>query len=313
MISVRKLFSKVKQVRADQKTHELFSELVRPIKYPEGETEESLYEYLAGFGLDGANGDELKGYLTQDYKRFVYTYGLLPSNGLDQSLLEIGANPYFTSILLKKFTDYQLSFTNYFGIDEGVETQTQRNKSTKEEFEFEYVNHNIDMSDLPFEEPFDVVVFCEVLEHLINDPMQALLRIKKSLKKDGVLILTTPNVNRLENITKMIAGSNIYDPYSGYGIYGRHNREYNKHELFMLLSHCGFEVEEIFTTDVHDNHSNDFFPIESIAKNISCVKNREYDLGQYIFVRAKNTLEAKPCMPKWLYRSYPESKLCDDC
>ncbi len=36
-------------------------------------------------------------------------------------------------------------------------------------------------------------------------------------------------VSRLENVCRMIAGVNIYDPYSGYRPYGRHNRENNKH------------------------------------------------------------------------------------
>ncbi|MGZ8215744.1 class I SAM-dependent methyltransferase [Methylomagnum sp.] len=293
--------------------YEIFPEMLHPIKYPVGETEESLFNYLNGFRLDGSDSNDLKNYLKADFKRFVYTLNLLPDKQPGASLLEIGANPYFTSILLKKFTDYRLFFTNYFGGASGIRSkQTQKNISRNEAFEFEFVNHNIEVDDIPFDEKFDVIFFCEVLEHLTNDPMQAILRIKKSLKENGVLILTTPNVSRLENISKMIFGSNIYDPYSGHGIYGRHNREYNRHELFLLLSHCGFKFEQAFSSDVHINYSDAIYPTKRIAENIRYIKHRELDLGQYIFVRARNILPAKPCKPTWLYRSYPPNELCND-
>ena len=67
---------------------------------------------------------------------------------------------------------------------------------------------NIEGGAFPFEDDhFDVVLFCEIIEHLTNDPLVALREIKRVLKPDGVLVLTTPNVNRLENVIRMIQGS----------------------------------------------------------------------------------------------------------
>lgn len=289
--------------------HDVFSHLIHPIVYPKGETEESLLKYLKGFKLDGNSENELVNYLTQDFKRFVYTLGLIPE-GVG-SLLEIGSNPYFTSILLEKYTNYSLSYTNWFGVSsQDFGKQVCRNLSSGEVYEFNFAHHNIDEYDIPFKENFDIILFCEVLEHLINDPMQALLRIKKSLKKNGILILTTPNVSRLENIAKMIQGLNIYDPYSGYGVYGRHNREYNKHELYLLLSHLGFEIEEMFASDVHMNDTNAIFEAAKIADLLKKNNLRNFDLGQYIFIKAKNVAPARTCKPNWLFRSYPENELC---
>ncbi len=200
----------------------------------------------------------------------------------------------------------------FFGDKASSTIQTQRNKEKDEVFEFDFINHNIEAEDIPIDNEFKVILFCEVLEHLINDPIAALLRIKKSLKEGGILILSTPNVSRLENIAKMISGVNIYDPYSGYGPYGRHNREYNRHELHLLLSHLGFEIEESFTSDVHVNTSNNYYPVDEFSNNILTIKNRRMDLGQYIFIRARNSFPAKTCKPNWLYRSYPGNELCDD-
>lgn len=303
---MRKLFNRV-----SSDIYKTFPEMVHPIHYPDGETEKSLLKYLSGFRLDDSKTNELDGYLKQDFKRFVYTINLLPEACRDESLLEIGANPYFTSILLKKFTNYRLFFINYFGEGHQDGKQVQKSSQTDDVFEFEYLNHNIEAADLPFDEKFDVILFCEVLEHLTHEPLQALLRIKESLKDDGLLILTTPNVNRLENISRMIAGTNIYDPYSGYGPYGRHNREYNKHELSLLLAHLGFEIESMFSSDVHTNQSNHFFPVKGFSENVLSIKNRKLDLGQYLFVKARNSLPAKTGKPSWLFRSYPADELCD--
>lgn len=128
------------------------------------------------------------------------------------------------------------------------------------------------------------------------------------MKPNGYLILTTPNVARLENVAKLLAGANIYDPYSGHGIYGRHNREYNKHELHLLLIHLGFDVEIIFSSDVHANNSGAFFDVGKFGHLLEFRKN---DLGQYIFIRAKNVRDANKKKPSWLYRSYKPEDLCD--
>ncbi|GGF72440.1 hypothetical protein GCM10011332_28010 [Terasakiella brassicae] len=283
----------------------LFPEQNYPIFYPEGYDEQALLSYLSAFEINGEHHQEMVEYLKSDFKRFVLTLNLLMrvNDGENKKLLEIGSHPFFMSILVKKFTCFNFQSTNYFGFENSeTETQFHRHKETGEEIEFQYVNHSIDHSPLPLKEQVDVVLFCEVLEHLINDPLHALLRIKEVLKTGGDLILTTPNVARLENIAKMLAGANIYDPYSGYGIYGRHNREYNKHELYLLLSQLGFEIVEMFTSDVNPPHATSYFDLNILRDHIEFRKN---DLGQYIFLRAKNAHKADLSRPDWLFRSYP--------
>jgi len=272
---------------------------------PKGHDLQSLLEMLRSFDIDGSSSSELESYLAEDFLRFVHTLDLIPKS--TGKLLEIGSNPYFTSILIKKFTDYALSCTNYFGGEQYTACQTMINRDSGEEFSFEYLNHNAETDDFSFDEKFDVTLFCEVIEHLSMDPLQALLRIKSTLKVDGYLILSTPNVNRLENVAKMLAGANIYDPYSGYGPYGRHNREYNRHELVQLLTHAGFDVEIVFTSDVHRNLANHYV---SLLKILPLVFFRRYDLGQYLFIRARNARPANPLKPSWLYRSYSADQLC---
>ncbi|HVI53961.1 MAG TPA: methyltransferase domain-containing protein [Luteibacter sp.] len=286
-----------------------FTGIVQPLALPPGETEASLRAWLGELSLDGAPQAELANYLNEDFRRFLYTLDLVP----DQTgrLLEIGANPYFTTILLKRFRQYDIHCSNYFGVDGGGGQQTVVHTPTGEAFPIDYLNNNVDVQDIPYDGLFDVILFCEVIEHLVSDPLNALRRIKERLAQGGTLVLTTPNVNRLENVAKMMAGANIYDPISGYGVYGRHNREYNKHELHLMLDHLGFDLELMFSSDVHENLSDHYYPTDRLAEQILSTPNRGYDLGQYIFVRARSNRPAKAGKPRWLYRSYPDAELCD--
>jgi glycosyltransferase involved in cell wall biosynthesis/SAM-dependent methyltransferase len=286
-------------------------ELLSPqLDLPTGESLDSILSYLQKYYVEGSTKEEVENYLKEDFKRFLYTLQLIPKES--GKLLEIGANPYFMSLLVKKYTNYDLYCSNYFGESwPAYSTQKLINVDNKS-IEFPFYNFNIENDKAPFDShTFDVILFCEVIEHLILDPVNAVMHIKNVLKPNGYLILTTPNVDRLENVARILAGANIYDPYSGYGVYGRHNREYNRHEIYLLLTHLGFDVETIFTADVHENRAHHFFNIENIKDIIALVQNREYDLGQYIFAKAKNVREENVKKPRWLYRSYP-SHLIED-
>jgi SAM-dependent methyltransferase len=284
--------------------------LIPPLPLPPSQNEEAIQALFSSCELEGAPKQELDNYWRQDWRRFVYTFGLTSS--LKGSCLELGANPYFTTVLLHFFTPLRLTLANYFGPHFNA-TSTQAlsviNPATAErqKLSFDFEHFNIEDASFPFASAsFDVVLFCEVIEHLQSDPVNVLREIKRVLKPGGHLILTTPNVNRLENVARMLAGTNIYDPYSGYGPYGRHNREYNRHELAALLAYCGFEVEVFFSADVHDNGSANFFSLQSI---VPLVKFRENDLGQYLFLRSRNSAPTRNKRPDWLYRSYPPSEL----
>lgn len=284
--------------------------LTPPLPFPSGQNEEGICRLYASCEFPGSPKQELDNYWRQDWRRFVYTYGL--ASGLQGSCLELGANPYFTTLLLRYYTPLQLTLANYFGPHfpaNSTQTVSITNPLTGncEPISLPFDHFNIEDASFPFAPAsFDVVLFCEVIEHLQSDPVKVLREIKRVLKPRGHLILTTPNVSRLENVARMLAGANIYDPYSGYGPYGRHNREYNRHELTRLLQYCGFEVEIFFSADVHDNITADLFPLDSI---VPLVKFRGNDLGQYLFVRSRNLGPSRTKRPDWLYRSYPAPEL----
>jgi SAM-dependent methyltransferase len=282
----------------------------RSLPLPQGWSRSEVFELLQTLSIDGAPTSELEGYLNQDFERFLHTWGLV--GAVSGQALEIGANPYFTTVLLREFSDLELSLTNSFDPN-STALCSQRvtyggvGGVPVAESEFEYQSNNIEIATLPYEtDSFDVVLFCEVIEHLLSDPVQALLEIKRVLRSGGSLVLTTPNVARLENIARLAAGVNLYDPYSGYGPYGRHNREFTRHELVKLLGFVGFDVPVHFTADVHP-HITDSFVDPALL--LPMIKHRLEDLGQYLFCSAVNARPAQAGRPSEIYRSMAQASL----
>lgn len=262
---------------------------------------EEIRRLLTTITIDGKGG--LEAYANEDCERFLRTLDLIPKGV--SSVLEIGANPYFLPILAKWYRpELHFVHTNYFGpnvksLSQTVSIETPDGK--RDIYEFDFINCNVEEDNLPGDF-YDCVVFCEVLEHMTNDPLHPLKEINRVLKEDGILVMTTPNVARLENVALLMGGHNIYDPYSAYGPYGRHNREYNKHELNAMLHACGFSPEILETFDVHENRALDYFP--KMDEIIPILDFRHGDLGQYHFTRSIKSGKPREVRPQWLYRSY---------
>lgn len=277
-----------------------------PLPLPEGFARAAILDALTGIAIDGGGAGELESYAREDCDRFLHTLALLPPG--PARVLEVGSNPYFLTTLMRTFRpDIDLTLTNYFGGATGMRRQRVRIASLRggepEEFDLDYLNVDIETQALPFDDGrFDVVLYCEVIEHMTHDPLRSLLTLKRVLRPGGALILTTPNVARLENVARLVAGANLYDPYSGYGPHGRHNREYTRHELHHLLRYCGFREEVFFTADVHPNRAGDYLDPAQLEPLVAA---RAADLGQYLFTRCINDGPAPDAKPGWLYRSYP--------
>jgi SAM-dependent methyltransferase len=85
---------------------------------------------------------------------------------------------------------------------------------------------------------YDLVLFVEVLEHLLVDPLVLFHGIYDRLGPGGRVLVTTPNMARLGNRWKLLRGRTIKErerfPQDGSGGYG-HVIEYTMDELDYLL------------------------------------------------------------------------------
>ena len=280
-----------------------------PVPLPEGVSLADMERTYHSWSVNGEPVGHLDGYVDDSICRFLHTWGIVRDE--TGACLELGANPFFTTYLLDRYTRLDLTLANYYGAGAGEAIETvsfvQPETTVREQVERRSRLFNIEEDAFPYEtDTFDVVLFCEILEHLLMDPVAVLRQIHRVLKPGGILALTTPNVARLDSVLALLHGANIYGPYSGYGPYGRHNREYNRHELHRLLDFAGFDVEYSFTAD---GHPTDYtrFPGYDLAAPL--VDFRHHDLGQYLFVRARAMRPPRDALPSFLYASRPEGQI----
>ena len=168
-------------------------------------------------------------------------------------VLELGANPYYLTLLLTKHLSFHLELANFFGDDVEGDRGVQHVRSTTgEQHLFEYAHFNIETDPFPYrDDSLDVVVFSEILEHLVRSPDSAVDECHRVLRRGGYLIVTTPNVARLGNLIQLAKGQNIADDYSPHGVYGRHNREHTPSEVRALVERHGFVIERAEVRNIY--------------------------------------------------------------
>jgi SAM-dependent methyltransferase len=104
---------------------------------------------------------------------------------------------------------------------------------------------------------FETVLVCELIEHLVRDPLHLLLECRRILEDGGRLIVTTPNVASLTSVARVLHG---YDNPQISSAYTRrrvddidevpHVREYTPFELRNAIEAGGFQIEALFTEHI---------------------------------------------------------------
>lgn len=104
---------------------------------------------------------------------------------------------------------------------------------------------NILEETLPFaDDSFDVIFFLDVIEHL-SAPKKSLQEIRRVLRKDGYLVVTTPNLATLRNRIRVLLGRSDHVEletwYNSVPFFG-HIREYTEDEVKQMLAWEGFTI-----------------------------------------------------------------------
>ena len=151
---------------------------------------------------------------------------------------------------------------------------------------------NIERDPFPYDDgSFSLVVCCEILEHLAMDPSHTLKEIHRVLKPGGYVFISTPNVLCAGNTWRLLRGDNIYQAYSGYGIYGRHSREYTPGELEKILREHRFEAN-VYVEDAYPRGL-----CHRLLTRYGRLRNRRDNL----FAIGKAYGETVQRYPSWLY------------
>lgn len=109
---------------------------------------------------------------------------------------------------------------------------------------------DLEKDDWPIENNyFDIVLACDIIEHLF-DPDSFLDKINRSLKQNGLLIMTTPNLASVGRRILLLLGKNPYIEISKYQAVNialpvGHLRYFTKDGLLKILNYHGFKIEKI--------------------------------------------------------------------
>ncbi len=266
---------------------------------------EELLDYLLSFDMFEKMGRRAEGveYVTFHLERFIKTLRQLPRLPGRVRVLELGASPYFMTFLIKKYFGYEITPANFF-LDYGEETSdyiekaiTISSKKYGEEHTFQFRQFNLEFDPFPHQDgEFDLVLCCEILEHLALDPVHMIREAHRVLKPGGHLVLTTPNAKRLEQLWLMLRGWNVHAAYSGDGVYGRHNREYTRWEVNELLRLNNFEPRVQVRDAYHHGLS-----YRLLAKLLPSRRDNLFASGR----KHGATVEVRPA---WLY-DQPEARV----
>jgi SAM-dependent methyltransferase len=214
-----------------------------------GEAEEQLR------GLD-LEGEGARAYLEKHLPRLARTLTLIPVSTDNGAVLELGCDGQITPFL-KSFCGYSMVRGGFFGPEGITEDKFMKVRG-------KVIHVKVDLFDaerdrFPYEdESFNTVLVCELIEHLIRDPIQMLLECRRVLKEGGRVVVTTPNVASLTSVARVLHGYDNPQVYSQYSIPSGdsgetpHVREYTAHELGEAVKAAGFELETLITEPIEE-------------------------------------------------------------
>ncbi len=193
-------------------------------------------------------------YLDYHAARYLDTLAIL-GPGQGRRLLDVGAFPGHLTVAA-----HQLGFQ--------VDGLTGKAESTPslQMIVDRLSRHNIPMAltdvesePFPFsDQTFDIVLASEIIEHLHFNPYRLLRESFRVLKTGGRILITTPNINRLENLIRMLKGLTIHSEISGrfYESFSsilsaRHIREYSATDLSYMMEGQNKEMYQFEEVKVH--------------------------------------------------------------
>lgn len=241
---------------------------------------------------------EASDYYRGHLKRYVETACWIPQAGSsDARVLEIGATPVFQELLRNKFGFEEVHGTDFEASDLGKNYYRQLNVISERPW---YMTHfvNVEEEPLPLDDNYlDLVILCEVIEHMEVDPMYLMCEINRVLRPGGRVLLTTPNSASGRIVWSVLSG---YRPHffmqykKDRGLY-KHNFEHDSYTVTKMLEGAGFSIEKLSTIDCFAPQVPE--AIKLLAENGFPTEGR----GDNIFALAKKVGAVKDRYPDGVY------------
>jgi ubiquinone/menaquinone biosynthesis C-methylase UbiE len=201
----------------------------------------------------GATNPALMAYHRVFVRRYSNTIGCLAHLPRDLKVLELAAGPYGMTAVLRKHLFDQIELATF---GRHGDTTIIRLRVGSDHYCLKETHFNAEAERWPYaDESFDLILSCEMLEHLAMDPMNVFAEANRVLRPNGRFFASTPNASSFQNVVKCLAykpqslAPHYRAPMSMEGIYQRHNRELTPPALQTMFTAAGFEKESFTTTD----------------------------------------------------------------
>jgi SAM-dependent methyltransferase len=214
---------------------------------PTNRREAEIEEFLSSIDIAEPG---MAAYLREHKQRLIRTLSVLPLGNDQSHALELGSYLHMAAAL-ERVLGYGSVRAAYYSPSIG-----RHRKSVAIRGQAVFTT-DIDLFDAerdtyPYPDSvFDLVLCCELIEHLIHDPMHMLIESWRVLKDGGFFVLTTPNVSSLSSVGAALRGEHNPQVFSRYPTPGNcdtpHVREYTPSEIATTLGSVGFEATRLFT------------------------------------------------------------------
>ncbi|MCH7615493.1 MAG: class I SAM-dependent methyltransferase [Nitrospinae bacterium] len=240
------------------------------------------------------------------HQRFVETYSLLRSFYRGGKIVDVGGWPGDFSCALAELKfdvlliDKDLRRPTAKVYDEAtgkwVLSGTVPLTEKCRQYGIETLQCDLEHEPIPLEDSsVKFIVFTEVLEHLRVAPLKVLRELRRILKPEGRLLLTTPNLLSLRNRISFMTGQAKYDtlemPFDALAAEERighagHFRVFSMAELLHLLQHCGFlTINHTYKQITHAQNENFNFSFYSMRMKLwNKITKWIYPLGNTLCV-----------------------------
>jgi SAM-dependent methyltransferase len=118
-----------------------------------------------------------------------------------------------------------------------------------------HVQHDLNETDYPALDGYDVIVCAEVIEHLHVPAGLVIQRLAHALVPGGRLVVQTPNAAGLPKRIRLLRGRNPYEPLRPEPGNPGHFREYTIRELREAVEGAGLTVDRVIAANYFDHGS----------------------------------------------------------
>jgi 2-polyprenyl-3-methyl-5-hydroxy-6-metoxy-1,4-benzoquinol methylase len=238
-------------------------------------------------------------YLEVHAERYRATLELL-GPGKGNRLLDVGAFPGHLSLAAR-----HLGFEVY-GLTGRAESTTSlglvRDRFSRNQIPIAMAD--VESEPFPYgDEFFDVVLASEIIEHLHYNPYRLLRESFRVLRPGGSILISTPNLTRLDNFLRLWEGRSIHSEIKGRFdesfsaiLSARHLREYTAGELSYMLEGQNKEMYRFEDIEIHYSAGSE--PTYTWPKTAKLIK--------YLIPSFHSTLMVKGRRPEALKLIHPE-------